>query len=881
MTPRRAPKGLALVILFLLSAAPASLASHAPLAPGETVTAWKEVYIGTDETIVAPGFTYGYLGTNEGVQSCQDRNDSPINVPVCRHQLAAGTSQTWIDLRQQPIIDPDARAGVGLAYRLVPGCTGQVVPPGKPVTLTAWYDRKVTVTNTGGLSFAEVWAHPTGGRGDVQTAENPPEAGGTNERLELFESSSPLATKKYEATLDTVAGEHRALIYSRAHAQRASLVQSAIVESKVEMDLHNVTFDWTDATVPSLSVSYRRADGAALSPINGARGGHWFRENFSAVYQTSDDFSCPKTFRLRHETTQPWTEWGVNRNKDPVVIPYVGTWDGAWWAYTQATDHQGNTGGRSFRMGVDTVAPEPDVYVTRWTVAGRAGWYRANVDVAIDCWDATSGCWRVYSYVNNASSATHATFPAERALTSDGRYWLTCTAEDATYLRANCEPLFVGVDRVAPSTIRADCRDLATNATSECVAGKAYPGPQEVSFACADATSGCAELEYRLDHGNWSTYAAPFTVSTDGAHPLDLRFLDVAGNVATRSVAVDVDSAAPDPAVVTTPEPYTQVDPKWDITVSDSVGAVKEVRIRVNGVDRAPIAPGSPTVRYTYHPGSQGSFCLVARAVDHADNVGPASEPVCVIIDWNEPYVEVRKPSESSTYWNGQKLTGVTTGHNVIIGPMSLESEGWEWGAAAPSGIGSHKLSVAKADAAAATATKECGAVAWCQFDPFAGQWPVDPSWFTAKHRVDAKVTDRAGLTWTDSEKYYYFHLLASGAKTPQNRPYVDLWYAKYGGDKPFLHYSLQRSPYAGASWQPLATITDVNQTHYVDWNVTAEVTYIYRVIPYVDWWPGGFDDCCWNDGGTNEYPASAPAPLNPVARRTVDPALVAASQGT
>lgn len=878
VNPRRASRGLGLALLFLLAAVPASHAEHEPLAPGETATAWRTIHIGTDETVAAPGFTYGYVGTSEGVQSCQNRNDNPINVPVCRHQIPDGASQTWIDLRQQPIIDPDARAGVGLAYRFVPGCAGQNVPPGKPVKLTAWYERAVTVTNTGGLSYAEIWAHPTGGRGDVQTAESPPETGGTNERLELFESSSAAATRKYEKSFDTVAGEHKALVYSRAHAQRASLVQSSVVESKVSLKLHNVTFDWTDDTVPSVAVSYRRPDGSALTPINGARGGHWFRENFSAVYQTSDDFSCPKTFRLRHDPAHPWAQWDVNRNKDPVVVPYFGDVDGSWWAYTTATDHQGNTGGRSFLMGVDTTPPEPDAYVTRWTVAGRDGWYRANVDVAVDCFDATSGCWRVRSWINNGSQATHASFPAERALTSDGRYWFTCAGDDGTYLAAQCEPLWVGVDRVAPGTIRATCRSVTTGATAECVAGKAFASAQEVAFECADATSGCAELEYRLDGGAWTRYAAPFVVSTDGAHPLDLRFLDVAGNAATRSVAVDIDSAAPDMPVVATPEPYTQMDPKWDVTVSDSVGAVKEIRISVNGVDRAPIAPGNPTVRYTYHPGSQGSFCLVARAVDFADNVGPASDPACVIVDWNEPYVEVRKPSEGTTYWNGEKLGELSIG-NVVIGPMGLQSEGWEWQASAPSGIARHKLSVAKADGTVATFTKECGATAWCTLDLFAGQWPVDPSWFKAEHRVDAEVTDRAGLGWSDSETFHYFHLLASGAKTPQNRPYVDLWYAKYGGDKPFLHYRIQRSPYAGASWEGVASITDVNQTRFVDWNVTAEVTYIYRVIPYVDWWPGGFDECCWSDGTTNEYPASAPAPLYPYDRRTVDPAIVAASQ--
>ena len=65
--------------------------------------------------------------------------------------------------------------------------------------------------------------------------------------------------------------------------------------------------------------------------------------------------------------------------------------------------------------------------------------------------------------------------------------------------------------------------------------GGTSTGPVTVTLTGADndGGSGLDKLEYRLDGGAWTTYSTPVTVSATGAHTLEHRATDKAGNVGT------------------------------------------------------------------------------------------------------------------------------------------------------------------------------------------------------------------------------------------------------------------------------------------------------------------------------------------------------------
>lgn len=64
-----------------------------------------------------------------------------------------------------------------------------------------------------------------------------------------------------------------------------------------------------------------------------------------------------------------------------------------------------------------------------------------------------------------------------------------------------------------------------------------YVGSATVTLAAADAQSGVASVEYKLDSGAWTPYTAPVVVSTLGMHMLHHRATDVAGNMSAEGMA--------------------------------------------------------------------------------------------------------------------------------------------------------------------------------------------------------------------------------------------------------------------------------------------------------------------------------------------------------
>lgn len=64
-----------------------------------------------------------------------------------------------------------------------------------------------------------------------------------------------------------------------------------------------------------------------------------------------------------------------------------------------------------------------------------------------------------------------------------------------------------------------------------------YVGGATVTVTATDAESGVATIEYALDTGGWTAYAAPVAVRTPGAHTVRYRATDTAGNSSTEQSA--------------------------------------------------------------------------------------------------------------------------------------------------------------------------------------------------------------------------------------------------------------------------------------------------------------------------------------------------------
>lgn len=71
-------------------------------------------------------------------------------------------------------------------------------------------------------------------------------------------------------------------------------------------------------------------------------------------------------------------------------------------------------------------------------------------------------------------------------------------------------------------------------------------GSTQFTIASADAGSGVAQIEYRLDKNDWSIYREPFRISDEGEHRLEYRGVDELNNIETvKSVRITVDNTPP------------------------------------------------------------------------------------------------------------------------------------------------------------------------------------------------------------------------------------------------------------------------------------------------------------------------------------------------
>jgi len=83
----------------------------------------------------------------------------------------------------------------------------------------------------------------------------------------------------------------------------------------------------------------------------------------------------------------------------------------------------------------------------------------------------------------------------------------------------------------APPTVSASLDPAEPNGDPAPGYEGTYNTPVQVTLEATDEGSGVDSVEYSLDGGEWTTYEDPVTVEDEGAHTLEYRATDVAGNV--------------------------------------------------------------------------------------------------------------------------------------------------------------------------------------------------------------------------------------------------------------------------------------------------------------------------------------------------------------
>ena len=319
--------------------------------------------------------------------------------------------------------------------------------------------------------------------------------------------------------------------------------------------------------------------------------------------------------------------------------------DGVHTIQFRVTDNAGNTFTTSGQaVKVDTTAPSLNPSIP--SPDGQNGWFVTYPQVDASGSDTVSGLAWVACRVDGGEWQTPPV-----SVTGDGTHTVDCQAVDNAGNTAAWSDT-VKVDTTVPVLTPSEPAPDGQNGW--------YVTEPQIDASGSDATSGLALLQCRVDGGEWQT--PPVSVTGDGTHTVDCQAVDNAGNTATWSDTVKVDTTAPTANPATS---GTMGDNGWYISTvtvqanaSDAASGVARVEHKVDGGewqdgDSVTLGDGVHTVAFRVTDNAGNVTTTPAQTVK-VDATAPVLTPSAPTPDgqngWfvTEPQVDARGSDATS-----------------------------------------------------------------------------------------------------------------------------------------------------------------------------------------------------------------------------------------
>lgn len=270
-------------------------------------------------------------------------------------------------------------------------------------------------------------------------------------------------------------------------------------------------------------------------------------------------------------------------------------------ATAATSDLSSSTGSTTWKRDVTA----PVVNAVYPPANGSNGWHITSpVAVSAGGSDAMSGLASAQIAVNGGVRQSSA------SLTVDGVYTIDFRATD-------------NAGNITTST-RTISIDTASPTFTTATSGETGNAPWYVSSATttispSDALSGVDRVEYNQNSAGWQNGSS--IVSNDGVNTISFRVYDVAGNVASGSMSVSVDTVPP---VITPSLSGTAGSNGWIVSTSTVSAGVSDVTSGVSGGADVSFDGGSSWQSAPIALGD-GIYRMTIRAFDVAGNEGSAS----------------------------------------------------------------------------------------------------------------------------------------------------------------------------------------------------------------------------------------------------------------
>ncbi|MEZ4365073.1 MAG: Ig-like domain-containing protein [Kofleriaceae bacterium] len=283
--------------------------------------------------------------------------------------------------------------------------------------------------------------------------------------------------------------------------------------------------------------------------------------------------------------------------------------DGTHTLVVSATDAAGNLGSDTLVFDVDTTGPI--VEITAGPVTGTS--------VTTPTFEFTATGADTVTCRVDAGAAAPCASPFTTPSLAVGTHTFTVRGEDAVGNFSEAARTFVVDVTVPVVTLGSGPVGLTNDSTPT------------VYFTATDTPTPPAFVECRVDGGAWSPCTSPYTapVLADGPHTLEVRATDLAGNTASQSRSVIVDTVAPSGLAWTGPLPG--VSASANAFVFRFAQAVPEPEAIITCRVTAIYAPGQPST--TISPCTTGAVIrgfdygvtqrMTVTVRDPAGNIGP------------------------------------------------------------------------------------------------------------------------------------------------------------------------------------------------------------------------------------------------------------------
>lgn len=328
-------------------------------------------------------------------------------------------------------------------------------------------------------------------------------------------------------------------------------------------------------------------------------------------------------------------------------------------SYTATAATSGLTATSWTGWAYDPQPPTISASVSGGTINGN-GWYASPITLSATATDATSGLSGAVQFsVDNGS-----TWQNQPPNLSEGIHLVTLQVFD-----------IAGNVSTRQDTLKIDTTSPAVSiaATGTTGSGIWYVSSVTLDAFTSDNLSGVASIQYRINGGPWTDGSS--VTLPDGVHTVDFQVFDAAGNFASASQTVNVDTTPPSSLITSS---GTAGGGSWyvspatlTITSSDNLSDVAGTQYRIDG---GQWADGSSVTL------SDGIFTVDFLVRDAAGNSTTVSQTVSV--DTVSPVLTHRiagRVGNSPWYVSSITITASAADPTSAVEAIEYRINGGEW----------------------------------------------------------------------------------------------------------------------------------------------------------------------------------------------------------